>query len=130
MSLRFHTGLRQERCFHEHHHRNPRRQLVPLGGAFGCRAGDFRRRGWLHALGVPLTVVGPLLCIGLIASEYLALEPYFETYRGLQTASWVSTAITACAVSLGVYAGLAHQGSEQASVVLHSVWNLSDCWRE
>lgn len=63
-------------------------------------------RGWLLALYLMLTVVGPLITTWLMAYEYLALAPHFEAFGGLQAAMFFSIAIKACVVVFSVYAGV------------------------
>ncbi len=63
-------------------------------------------RGWLLALCLMLTVVGPLITTWLMAYEYLASAPYFASFGGLQAAIFFSIAIKACVVVFGVYAGV------------------------
>ena len=72
-------------------------------------AGPFRNEGvhgWLLLLCLMLTVVGPLISIWLMASEYTQLAPHFADSRSLQVATFFLIATTGCSVAFGIYAGL------------------------
>ncbi len=61
-----------------------------------------RVRGWLLALCLMLTVVGPVISVWLMAEEYTT----FANASGSQLAILFSQALTTFSVAFGVYAGL------------------------
>jgi hypothetical protein len=63
-------------------------------------------RGWLLALCLMLTVVGPIISLGLMVNVYTEFAPYLAGSPGLLVAICASLLIAACSIVFGVYAGL------------------------
>ncbi len=63
-------------------------------------------RGWLLVLCLMLTVVGPLISAWLVVIEYMQFAPLFASSWGLQAAIFFTSAITACSIIFGIYAGV------------------------
>jgi len=74
-------------------------QPRPLPAAKGVR-------GWLLALCLMLTVLGPIISLWLMVAVYTAFAPYLAGSPGLLVAICASLLIAACSVVFGVYAGL------------------------
>lgn len=63
-------------------------------------------RGWLLVLCLMLTIIGPLVSVGLMAHTYEAFAPNLVGSAGLQAAVFGSLSLSTCSVAFGVYAGL------------------------
>jgi len=63
-------------------------------------------RGWLLVLCLMFTVIGPLICAGLMANTYSVFAPQFAGSGGVLAVVLVSLAVTAGSAAYGVYAGL------------------------
>ena len=82
------------------------RQRSQVSGPLGAVPAPKGVGGWLLALCLMLTLIGPMLSMVLLAEEFAALAPYLADDRVLQAATLAKIAVTACAVAFGVYAGL------------------------
>lgn len=63
-------------------------------------------RGWLLALCLMLTLVGPLIVTYLVATEYAAFVPDPARAFGQLAATLIALLMTVCSVAYGVYAGI------------------------
>jgi hypothetical protein len=63
-------------------------------------------RGWLLALCVMLTVIGPAIAVWLMVIEYTSAEPLFRQSLSIQAAALISLLLSGCSVVFGAYAGL------------------------
>jgi hypothetical protein len=63
-------------------------------------------RGWLLALCLMLTVIGPAIAVCLMVFEYTSAEPLFRESPARQTAALGSLLLSGCSVVFGAYAGL------------------------
>ena len=63
-------------------------------------------RGWLLALCLMLTVIGPAIAVWLMVIEYTSAEPLFRESPGRQAAALGSLLLSGCSVVFGAYAGL------------------------
>jgi hypothetical protein len=63
-------------------------------------------RGWLLALCLMLTVVGPIISAWLMATEYANADPLVSKPAAVQVAVLASLLLSACAVGFGAYAGI------------------------
>ena len=63
-------------------------------------------RGWLLALCLMLTVIGPAIAVWLMVIEYTSAEPLFLESPGRQAAALGSLLLSGCSVVFGVYAGV------------------------
>lgn len=63
-------------------------------------------RGWLLALCLMLTVVGPAIAVWLMVIEYTDAEPLFRESMSMQAAALGTLLLSGCSVVFGAYAGL------------------------
>lgn len=63
-------------------------------------------RGWLLALCLMLTIVGPVICVWLMVEEYANFAPYLAASSGRQIALVASLLATTGSTLFGIYAGL------------------------
>ncbi len=63
-------------------------------------------RGWLLALCVVMTWVGPAISACLMAGEYAAAAPYFAGSRQVLAVFVATLVLTAAAAAYGIHAGL------------------------
>lgn len=63
-------------------------------------------RGWLLALCVVMTVVGPVISGWLMVCEYAAVAPYFDGSRWVLALFVATLVLTAAACAYGIHAGL------------------------
>ena len=63
-------------------------------------------RGWLLALCLMLTVIGPAIAVWLMVIEYTGAEPLFSESPSRQAAAIGSLVLSGCSVLFGAYAGL------------------------
>ena len=81
-------------------------QQSPLPEALPDASKNRGVHGWLLVLCLMLTVIGPLISAWLVAFKYMQFAPYFASSRGLQVAILFTSAIIACSVVFGIYAGI------------------------
>jgi hypothetical protein len=63
-------------------------------------------RGWLLALCLMLTVIGPAIAAWLMVVEYTNAEPLFRESVSVHAAALVTLLLSGCSVVFGAYAGL------------------------
>jgi hypothetical protein len=63
-------------------------------------------RGWLLALCLMLTVVGPVISAWLMVNEYNSATPLAASSTAVQASVLASLFLSACAVAFGAYAGM------------------------
>lgn len=63
-------------------------------------------RGWLLALCLMLTVVGPAISAWLMVNVYTDAAPLVSKTLGMQASVLASLLLSACAVAFGAYAGI------------------------
>jgi hypothetical protein len=63
-------------------------------------------RGWLLALCLMLTVLGPIISVWLMAYAYIEAAPLASKSFGVQVSVLASLLLSACAVAFGAHAGL------------------------
>ena len=63
-------------------------------------------RGWLLALCLVMTVLGPLISVWQMAADYDAAAPDFAGSRAVLAGFVLTAALTGAAVAYGMYAGL------------------------
>ena len=63
-------------------------------------------RGWLLALCLMLTVIGPAIAVWLMVLEYTNAQPHFSESMGMQAAAIGTLLLSGSAVVFGAYAGL------------------------
>lgn len=78
----------------------------PIPSDVGSMANLRGVQGWLLALCLMLTIVGPVISVWLMTNGYTTFSKHFSTSSGLRIAIYVSMALTTSSVVFGIYTGI------------------------